>query len=363
LANYMKIPYLIPSILLASTAVFGLASKTQAIVISGGKTSAEYEKAAVDYPSVGKILLTGGGQRLCSGTLVDPQWVLTASHCLKPGGSVPDVSSGTFSLGKSEYQFDSSGIYINPGWSATNYNLYEGKDVSLVKLNAPVADVKPAQLYTDTTKAGILGTTGTMVGFGNTGTAATGQVDNTYGTKRAGTNTIDGFGPDANKLYTDGIALHDFDAPDGSVNTLGAATQTPLEYTGGQSDSGGGWFIGGKLAGVNTGRISVNGQRQPAQYGSVSAITRLGYDGNLNWVNSTISGTAPKTTPTSTAAPSETGESLELAGGTLLEPQSATISDNNLLADRTKAVPEPSIIFAALFTGSLFGLLRRHKTN
>jgi hypothetical protein len=359
----MKIQYLISPIFIASTIVISLASKTQAIVIRGDKTSADYEIAAADYPSVGKILLTGGGQRLCSGTLVDPQWVLTASHCLKPGGSVPDVSSGTFTLGKSDYQFDSNGIYINPGWSATNYNLYEGKDVSLIELNAPVADVKPAQLYIDTTKAGILGTRGTMVGFGNTGTAATGQVDNTYGTKRAGTNTIDGFGPDVNRLYTDGIALHDFDAPDGSINTLGAATPTPLEYTGGQSDSGGGWFIGGKLAGVNTGRISVNGQKQPAQYGSVSAITRLGYDGNLNWVNSTIGGTAPKTSLTSTATPVEGGESLELAGGTILEPQSGTISDNNLLGDRSKAVPEPSVIFAALFTGSLLGIFRRHKID
>jgi hypothetical protein len=351
----MKLNYLI-SFLFGSALVLGLISEAKAIIIRNDRTSADYEKLAQDYPSVGKLIVNAGGQRLCTGTLIDPRWVLTASHCLKPGSSVPDITSGSFTLGTSEYTVD--GVYVNPGWLETKANLFEGEDIGLVKLSTPVTGIKPSQLFLDTNKSGVLGTTGTMVGFGNTGTAATGQQENTYGTKRAGTNVIDGFGTDVNKLYTDGIMLHDFDAPDGSINSLGSATATPLEFTGGISDSGGGWFIGGKLAGVNTGRIYVNGQKQEAKYGSISAITRVGYGDNLNWINSTIAGTAPKlveepvdTTIDPTIA-GQTGESLTILA-----------SDTSPVADSSRAVPEPSSILAILVTGGLLSLFRRDRAD
>jgi hypothetical protein len=354
----MKIQYLITSIFLASTAVIGLASKAQAVVLRDDIPSNLSEKAAADYPSVGQILVDGGGLRMCSATLIDPQWVLTAAHCLKPGGSVPDVTSGNFTINKSKYNVES--VALNPGWQESNYNVFQGYDVGLAKLSTPVQGVAPAQFLTDTE---IVGTTGTFVGFGKSGTGLTGEIENTQGIKRAGTNVVDGVGSKYKPLWSDRMVTLDFDSPTGSNNVLGSAKPTDLEYISGLSDSGGGFFVGGKLAAIHGSRDFNEGEKAPATYGNVLGLTKVAP--NSNWINTTIAnggGTKLSSDPVATTSEpvivENSGES-----GTLPDSFNSFSDNNSVVASSTKTVPEKSMGFAVLITSSLLVLSGRHKTS
>jgi hypothetical protein len=326
--------------------------KAKAIVIRNDVSDSAYQDLAKQYPSVGSILIDGGGQRLCSGTLIAPQWVLSASHCFKPGASVPDVTSGSFTINNTKYNADS--ITINPDFVASKYNNFAGYDVSLMKLSSPVTNVKPAEFYTDPQ---LKGQNITFVGYGNTGNGLTGQQEGSYGTKRAGENTIDGLGSDYKKLWSDRVLVSDFDAPDGSTNVLGSANPLPLEYGVGVSDSGGGAFIGGKLVGVHSGSIVGDNRK----YGNVMGITQV--KPNLNWIQSTISGTPTSTTESSqivsdpNAAPSGVAESGNIPADSVLAVNSS--SNGTAIGDRGAKVPEPSSVAALLLTGSCFWLFRR----
>jgi secreted trypsin-like serine protease len=329
--------------------------KAQAIVIRDDVSESKYQELGNQYPSVGSVLVNGGGQRLCSGTLVDPQWVLSAAHCLKPGASVPDVTSGNFTINNTKYNVDS--VKINPGFADTRYNQFAGSDVGLVKLSSPVTNVKPAEFYTDSQ---LIGQKTTFVGYGNTGNGLIGQQDGSSGTKRAGENVIDGVGSQVNPNWSDRVFVSDFDAPDGSTKVLGSSTSLPLEYATGTSDSGGGAFIGGKLAGVHSG-----GKSTDRRYGSVFGVTQV--KPNLDWIQSTISGT-PKLTAESSqvdsdpnADPSGVAESGNIPDDSALALNSS--SNGEAISDQGAKTPEPSTVVALLLTGSIFGLFRRCQIN
>src|SRR5678815_410601 len=97
--------------------------------------------------------------------------------------------------------------------------------------------IAPAVLYTGT---GEVGKVGTMVGYGATGTGATGDV--TFdGLKRAGTNMIDAVAITPGK--DNRILLEDFDSGFASDNVYGSASALALESLIAPGDSGGGLFV------------------------------------------------------------------------------------------------------------------------
>jgi secreted trypsin-like serine protease len=338
--------------LISSLSAIGLTTEAQALVIRNDRPDSFYRELAGQYPSVGKILVSGGGTRLCSGTLVNPQWVVSASHCLKPNGAITDVS-GSFTINDTKYNIES--VQINPGFVEGKYNIFEsGYDVGLVKLNAPVAGVKPAEISDDPK---LVGKNITTVGYGLTGTGLTGQVDGTEGIKRAGENSVDALGPDYNKRWSDRVGLLDFDAPDGSTNVLGSPTPLFGEFTGGQSDSGGGAFINGKLVGVHAGS-----PLKDKKYGHVFGVTRLAP--NLNWIQSTISG--KPTLSSDSAEVASNGEQKPVGGdsGTISPTVAQALSGSSsstLGADDSAKVPEPSTLVALILTGGMLGLFRRRN--
>lgn len=221
-----------------------------------------------DYASVGKFVNSWGYTG--SATLIAPDWVLTAGHNLAA------ASSGTFTISGNSYP--SAQLISHPGW---NGNAFNGYDLALVRLSAPVFGVAPAALYPGSAE---FGQTATFVGFGFTGTGLTGwqSLDNQ---KRAFQNVIDGdFGNPSVLLGSD------FDNPHTTAdNAFGAAVPLTLEGCVAPGDSGGGVFltVGAQsyLAGVISFVAATDGSAN-ADYGDVSGFGRIAPF--VPWIISTV---------------------------------------------------------------------------
>ena len=219
------------------------------------------------YDSVGFLRWNEGASGyIASGTLISPEWVLTAGHVV--GGT------NNYGAGVSEMFFGLGSVYSGTGiaatewipyagWSSSNGDVWAGVDLGLVRLSQPITSVTPALLDFSTPLLGLLGTN---VGYGRSGTGTLGMSSDP-GVKRAGQNMIDACGGmvttmgSGTLLDLDGISstvlFQDFDHPTDLVaSTMGSVTPVAQEYLIASGDSGGGLFIdvGGatKLVGVNS---------------------------------------------------------------------------------------------------------------
>lgn len=220
------------------------------------------------YASVGLLVINGAING--SGTLIAPDWVLTAAHLLDA------ASSGTFTINGVAYT--STGFFRNPGWNGSSYN---GSDIGLVHLSSSLDAIPPAMLYTGTSE---FGQVGTYVGYGFTGTGLTGwtTLDNQ---KRAFQNVIDGNFGNPSIVYGS-----DFDNPHNPADSgFGSATPLLLEGNVAPGDSGGGVFITIGSQAYLTGVISFDAYADGtpnSDYGDASGFGRV--SAFLPWINSTI---------------------------------------------------------------------------
>jgi len=236
------------------------------------------------FAAVGKVFTsTSAG----SGTVIaNGWWVLTAAHVV---AGAP-LSSISFQIGA--FTYTAQNVFIHPSYPG---GPLPTADIALIELNAPVAGVTPAQIYTGTNE---IGKQGHSVGYGLTGTGITGYISNTYGTKRAMRNIIDLIIFPNGTISPNGtILLSDFDSPGDAYNSLGSgssATPLDLEGMGAPGDSGGPVFIeeGGiwYIAGVHSfladfGPPTGNGQAD-ARYGDILGSTRV--SSYAGWINSVV---------------------------------------------------------------------------
>jgi len=271
-----------------------LAAPAEAVVIGSGSDSA-YQALAGYFPSVGQIYGTDStGGFAASGVVIASNWVLTAGH----------VTSGATSL---SFFLDGGGDFSSfatrTGIAATNWltnsgyngNLNSGYDIGLIHFDTNFTTaygIAPAVLYTGT---GEVGKVGTMVGYGATGTGATGDV--TFdGLKRAGQNMIDAVAITPGK--DNRILLSDFDSGLASDNSYGSAVPHALEAMIAPGDSGGGLFIpcgsagyaDDCLAGITSfgwGRLDGDPN---SDFGDVGGFTRV--SSFVSWINGIIGGSS-----------------------------------------------------------------------
>jgi hypothetical protein len=247
------------------------AAPVHAIVVRESQDDALYRTlgSSTPYDSVGRFVgTTTKSGILASGTLVAPEWVLTAAHV------VDSAKSLSFSIGGQSYEVDRTIIY--PGW---NGNLWSGNDIGLVHLVKAVDNIKPAQLYTGSSE---LNRTDTVVGFGATGTGDSGDTKGD-GLKRAAQNVI-------SQIENKRLLVADFDSPlPAGAAPLGYSHSLPLEGMIAPGDSGGGLFIttstGTYLAGVNSFVGSDFGQPRSV-YGNFSGHTRV--SAFSDWIEASI---------------------------------------------------------------------------
>jgi hypothetical protein len=247
-------------VLVALAACICLAHSTApAIVIRDDRSDSQYRSLAASYPSVGQFIgstSTGGGY-YASGTLISPNWVLTAAHV------VDSASTLTFKVGGASYTADR--WLAHPSWTG---NLGAGYDIGLVHLPTAVTGVTPARRYTGTSERGAVAA---IVGYGTTGTGLTGGT--TFdGQKRGAQNVLD-------VLDNPRLLLMDFDNPrNRNDSSMGSNRPQNLEGLIAPGDSGGGAFIttrsGTFLAGVHSWGGSYDGNTN-FDYGDVSGHTRV----------------------------------------------------------------------------------------
>lgn len=223
------------------------------------------------YPAVGMLRFTSGN--FGTGTLIAPQWVLTAAHVAS--GNPPFFFYGTPAAGKAPVpaNLTSAGtdrIEYHPCWPRAGYTRpascpKDAVDMALVHLKAPVTDVAPLPILDAPLEyfwghlSPYEGDKCVAVGFGAYLDAAK-KVS--FGTRRSATSFVDTVGDDELKTRRD----------------TGIATS---------GDSGGPLLCGGKIIGT------VRGNGGAAVAGSpyeriVEAYERL--DLRRDWLRATLKG-------------------------------------------------------------------------
>lgn len=286
-------PCLVAALVL--TAPVGPAAR--AGTIRDDRADADYTQLSENAPwqASGQMLVRG--QASCSASLIAPQWVLCAAHCVMPQSGFV-LSPQTFSVAGRTYAVDIENTFINRKWIETGFDVLTGEgDLALFRLPEPVEGIQPIPCYRARDE---VGNVGFSLGYGRTGTGLVGQVIGTS-QRRAGQNMIDGTaarvawpGCEAFTAGNDRMLLYDFDSPQRNYSSMGSANPLQLEYTTAQGDSGGPLFVfrGGRfmVAGICSGGAGPCG-RNVSTYGDTATFARV--SSYTAWIKSVMDNGQP----------------------------------------------------------------------
>ena len=190
-----------------------------------------------------------------SSVAISPEWILTAAHVVynaKSGLVYQEADSEKYTIKK---------FIRHPDFKPNNFGFY---DIALCKLDKKLTlDFYP-DLYTDSDESNKICS---ISGFGDTGNFSRG-VFISDGRKRAGSNKIE---------YIDRHLL--------MCTPSYSAQKTDLEFLIANGDSGGGLFIGNKLAGINS-CVNAADKKTDSSYRDESGHTRISVF--IDWIKQTI---------------------------------------------------------------------------
>jgi secreted trypsin-like serine protease len=235
--------------LLLISAVF--TNTAAGIVIRHDVPDEKYSATVGDFPPLATLYSIGA-----HGTLIDPQWVVTAGHaifCMEPGDKI---------------KVGNQWAEIEQRYSHVDYELDEENDIALLKLKQPVQAIKPAKLYrkNDEETQNIW-----FIGGGGTGNGNVGQTmsyEENEGKLRKAQNTI--YGTSEREIF------FSFDEGENAM---------PLEGVSGNADSGGPAYkrINDDyyLYGISSRNDSMF--KDVGEYGVKEVYTRVSY--HANWID------------------------------------------------------------------------------
>lgn len=185
--------------LLVASAAPARAGTGAAPILGGERTSPG------DYPTTVAIEVAGG---LCSATLLTPEWVLTAAHCVSPEVLHRSQAQITASV---RVHFGTVDVRAAPGTVVAARETIAhptftldglgAHDIGLIRLATPVTDVTPVPINLVAGRAPV-GIALTMVGFGATAAGGGGSVGVEYVVAQTSVTCGDAEG-DANLLCFD----------------------------------------------------------------------------------------------------------------------------------------------------------------
>lgn len=215
----------------------------------------KYIEYGSKFHSVVKLCCFDGKGMSCgSAVVIAPNWIITAAHV------VEGCHSWTVSIGDEKYNVDKIIIHKEYDTNVFGYN-----DIALGHLEKTIElDYYPAMYDTDDE----VGKLCSISGWGFTGTFHTG-VSKHDGKRRGGSNFVDKI--ERGVLVCSPSKNHQ--------------KKTELEFLICSGDSGGGLFIGNKLAGINSSVVGYDGQSN-STYNDESCHTRVSL--HHMWINETI---------------------------------------------------------------------------
>lgn len=231
-------------------------TSTHAIIIRHDREDSRYIALGSKFPSYCRINLPDGG-----GVLIRQQLVLTAAHVAEEIKSLPHkVQCGNVTRNVER-------VFIHP-----DYKENGRKDIALLKLSAPITEIKPVPIYTKDNEAKQIAT---LVGHYITGNGKTGPDRKLKRELRGATNQIES--------TNENWLSFTFDSPDSKA-------VTDLEGVSGPGDSGAPAYITvkGKLfvVGISSRSRDTNGDGIEPAYGDEDLYTRVSL--YKKWIKKTI---------------------------------------------------------------------------
>lgn len=235
-----------------------VANSANAIIIRHDRDDQAYLDLAKELGIAKRIVRYN--QTDVAGTLVAPQWILSAAH-------VAETLKPDHKLLYGDRQLAIEKVIIHPGWLENG----RPEDIALIKLQEPVLNVTPMRVYTGRDEMEMIVF---VAGNGDFGTGLTGPSGNP-GAFRAGTNRVD--------LVTEDYLAWGFDDPGKDPDE-----PTEMEAISGPGDSGGPAFIerNGEyfIVGISSGQSTKATGGKEGLYGVAEYYTRV--SSHADWIAS-----------------------------------------------------------------------------
>jgi hypothetical protein len=232
---------------------FPSVAQLKALIVKDDIDPAEVE--AISFAPDVKEKRTKLSFQIGSAVIIKPNWVLTAGHVVN-GAAIAVLTPDNGE------DYPLTKLIVHKDFETGKFGLH---DIALCYSPKAFNLKFYTPLYTDADEAG---KAVTISGYGVHGTFSTGATDSD-GKKRAGHNRIDSSSP-STLICTPSASRDKF----------------PLEFLIAPGDSGGGLFIGNKLAGINSFLMCDKGHKPNGAYSNEAAFTRV--SAYIGWIEEQI---------------------------------------------------------------------------